>query len=280
MKQIAQFSIIFSLFMVTGLPAIADSVDRDWEKRASDKLAEEVEATEVLWLDAGEEQFLGLYTDQSNEVANGAAIILHAMGSHADWPQIISPLRTKLPEHGWTTLSIQLPVIAPENQIEDYGGTLTQAAARIEAAIGLLRERKFLNIAVIGHSFGAATTLAHIGKNKNQKIVSLVAIGLQEYPFVKPAIDVLKLIEKSNIPILDIYGGRDYKGVINQAPDRRLAAKKADNKHYRQIEVAGADHYFNKMEDVLIKRIRGWLDKAAPGIYILLDDESAENQAE
>lgn len=273
MRKIATLSIVFLLTLGNALSVVADSVDRDWEKQTTEKLAEKVKGSEVIWLDAKGEDFLALYTSQTNETAHGAVILLHAMGGHADWPQTISPLRTRLPEHGWTTLSIQMPVIAPENQIEDYGRTLQQAEARIKAAVRILRERKFLNIVVVGHSFGAATALAYLKKEQKQKVVALVALGLQEYPFVKPAIDILGLIEKSKIPVLDIYGSRDFRNVINQAPDRRLAAKKGNNRQYTQLEIEGADHYFNQMEDVLIKRIRGWLDKAAPGMSIMVDED-------
>ena len=273
MRKVATLSIVFSLFLGSALPVIADSVDSAWEKRTTEKLAENVKASEVLWLDAKGEGFLALYTTQSNETAHGAVILLHAMGGHADWPQTISPIRTSLPEYGWATLSIQLPVIAPENQLEDYGKTLQQATNRIKAAVRCLRERKFLNIVAIGHSFGAATALAYLEKEEKEKIVALVALGLQEYPFVKPAIDILKLIEKTKIPVLDVYGSRDFRNVINQAPDRRLAAKKGNNRQYAQLEIEGADHYFNKLEDVLIKRIRGWLEKAAPGMSIMVDED-------
>ncbi len=273
MRKIATLNIVFLLIMGNALSVAADSVDREWEKRTTEKLAENVKGSEVLWLDAKGEDFLALFTSQTNETAHGAVILLHAMGGHADWPQTISPIRTTMPEHGWTTLSIQMPVIAPENQIEDYGKTLQQAADRIKAAVRCLRERKFLNIVAIGHSFGAATMLNYLEKEEKQKIVALVTLGLQEYPFVKPAIDILGLIEKSKIPVLDIYGSRDFKNVINQAPDRRLAAKKGNNRQYAQLEIEGADHYYNRMEDVLIKRIRGWLDKAAPGMSIMVNED-------
>lgn len=267
----------FLLLWVLNVSSYADNVDRGWEQRTSEKLAKEIETAEVLWLEAKKERFLALYTDQNKKIANGAVVILHAMGAHADWPQIIAPLRTRLPEHGWSTLAIQLPAIAPENQIEDYGATLDQAAARIETAISLLRERKFLNIAIIGQGFGAVTGLNFVQKASKQKVVSIVTLGLQDYAFVKPAIDVLNLIEKVKIPILDIYGSRDFRNVVQQAPDRRLAAKKGENDNYTQLEIEGADHHFNGMEDVLVKRIRGWLDKAAPGITIFVDEEETEN---
>ena len=280
MKPIYRLIIIFLLPLSGVLPVHADQVDRDWEQQISKKLAEEAKATEVCSLEADGEKFLGLYTSQTAKVAHGAAIILHGMGGHADWPQLISPLRTALPGQGWSTLSIQLPVIAPQNQIEDYGLTLQQAADRIDAAVRFLRDRKFLNIVVVGHSFGAASALAYLEKENKQKIRALVAIGLQDYAFVKPVMNVLGLIEKSHIPILDIYGSRDYKNVIDQAPDRRLAARKGNNQNYSQFEIEGADHYFDKMDDVLVKRIRGWLDKAAPGVSIEVDEDFDGNKEE
>ena len=278
MKIIHRLSIILLLSLPVALPVWADQVDRDWEQQITKKLADKAVATEVLWLEADGEKFLALYTGQSSQVAHGAVIILHAMGAHADWPQMISPIRMALPEQGWSTLSIQLPLIAPQNQIEDYGLTLQRASDRIDAAVRYLRDRKFLNIVVIGHSFGAASTLAYLKKVGKQKVQALVAIGLQDYAFVKPSINVLELIEKSPVPILDIYGSRDFKKVVDQAPDRRLAAKKGNNRNYTQFEIEGADHYFNKMEDVLVKRIRGWLDKAAPGVSIMVKEDFDGNK--
>ena len=272
--NIVLFSLLFSVFNVN-----ADSLDSEREMQVSEKLEEEVEDGEILWLDANGEKFLAILNKQTNEQANGAAIILHGMGAHADWPQTISPIRKTLPEYGWTTLSIQLPVIAAENQIEDYGKTLARAAARIEAAISAVHELKFRNIVAIGHSFGAANVLSYFEKAKGRRIVALVAIGLQDYAFVKPPIDMLGLIEKANIPMLDIYGSRDYKKATDQAADRRLAAKKGGNRNYVQMEIEGADHYFSGLEDVMIKRIRGWMLKSAPGMSIFLEQE-AENKKE
>ena len=76
----------------------------------------------------------------------------------------------------------------------------------------------------------------------------------------KPPINVLRLIEKIKIPILDIYGSLDFKESIDIAPDRRLASKKSGNSQYYQVEINGADHYFNNMEDNLIDHIINWTD--------------------
>ena len=267
-------TLCFTVFSVN-----SDPLDRARELQVGKKLEEELEEEKFIWLDANGEQFQAILSKQTNEQAKGAAIILHGMGAHPDWPQLISPLRKALPEYGWTTLSIQMPIIAAENQIEDYGKTLDRAAARVEAAVGALHELKFRNIVAIGHSFGAANMLHYFEQADGRRIVALVAVGLQDYAFVKPPINILALIEKSNIPILDIYGSRDYKKATDQAADRRLAAKKGGNKDFVQMEVEGANHYFTKLEDVLIKRIRGWMEKAAPGMSIFIDvDKEKEMQ--
>lgn len=257
MGNMYQLSTLFFLLLTSALLVSADALDRDRETQVADKLAGEAKVSEILWLEANGENFLALLTNHTTETAHGAVIILHGMGAHADWPQTISPVRAALPGFGWTTLSIQLPVVAAENQIEDYGKTLEQTAERIKAAVRFFHERKFLNIVAIGHSFGATSVLAYLEKEEELKVIALVAIGLQEYAFLKPSMDLLGLIEKSKLPVLDIYGSRDFKPVIDQAADRRLAAKKGNNSQYTQLEIEGADHYFNKMENILIKRIRG-----------------------
>lgn len=269
------FLLLFSASVVNSGP-----LDRDRELQVSERLEQELNDGEIMWLDANGEKFQAILNKQTNEQAKGAAIILHGMGAHPDWPQTISPIRKALPEYGWTTLSIQLPIIAAENQIEDYGQTLERAAARIEAAISTLHELKFRNIVAIGHSFGAATVLSYFGQADGRRIVALVAIGLQDYAFVKPPIDIFGLIEKANIPFLDIYGSRDYKKATDQAADRRLAAKKGGNRQYTQVEIEGADHYFTKLEDVMIKRIRGWMLKAAPGLAVFVDLEKEKENEE
>lgn len=270
MRKKYQFYTFFLLFMMSLSGVSADPLDLKREKEVAGKLADKAEASEILQLNAGGQTFQALLNNQSNEKAKGAVIILHGMGAHPDWPQTISPLRQALPEYGWTTLSIQLPIIAPKNQIEDYGSTFTAAIERIKAAIDFLHERKFRNIVAIGHSFGGVNMLAYLETEQEQKINALVAIGLQQYTFLKPAFNLLGSIEKTKIPVMDIFGSRDFKEAFDQAADRRLAAKKGNNKQYRQIEIDGADHYFIKMEALLIKRIRGWLDKAAPGVSVVV----------
>ena len=158
------------------------------------------------------------------------------------------------------TLSIQLPVISPEKNIEDYGNVFQENNIRINAAINFLKKKGYQEIILIGHGFGALSSLVYIEKEKVNSIDGVVLISLQNYTYIKPPINVLRLIEKIKIPILDIYGSLDFKESIDIAPDRRLASKKSGNSQYYQVEINGADHYFNNMEDNLIDHIINWTD--------------------
>jgi alpha/beta superfamily hydrolase len=43
---------------------------------------------------------------------------------------------------------------------------------------------------------------------------------------------------------------------------RAEAAKKAGNKHYTQLEVAGSNHFFDGKEEELVEAVAGWLEKS------------------
>lgn len=65
--------------------------------------------TEQQSLQAGDETFLALWQPANQAEAAGLVILLPGDGESADWPQAIGPLRRKLPEAGWHTLSLSLP---------------------------------------------------------------------------------------------------------------------------------------------------------------------------
>lgn len=65
--------------------------------------------TEIIWLESSEDRTIGLYHPQSIPEALGGIIIFPSEGTHADWPDYAHPLRLHLSDHGWQTLSVQLP---------------------------------------------------------------------------------------------------------------------------------------------------------------------------
>ena len=60
-----------------------------------------------------------------------------------------------------------------------------------------------------------------------------------------------------SIVVLDLYGENDHENVVNTAAERRKAA--AGNTAYRQLQVPGADHFYDGQEAQLLKAVTGWL---------------------
>ena len=61
---------------------------------------------------SAENTFFSIYTPHTTSSPKGAVILMHGSGAHPDWGDIIHPLRSELPDKGWATLSIQLPLAA------------------------------------------------------------------------------------------------------------------------------------------------------------------------
>ncbi|MFQ5660008.1 MAG: DUF3530 family protein [Gammaproteobacteria bacterium] len=249
-----------------------------YEQSIADALSQRLDQRELIQLNGGGRQFLGLYHEQTTEKAQGAAIIVHSMGEHPDWPEVIAPLRKKLPDLGWTTLSLQMPVLPPGTALADYGKTLGEGGRRIQSAIQYLKGRKFLNIVIIGYSFGAAVVADFLAASGNRynNVKAFVGISMQAQEFLNPRLKLLARLENIALPVLDIYGSRDFDNVLRQVDDRRLAGRRKGGRDYQQIMIEGADHYFTGLDEFLVRHIRGWLDKAAPGVRVIVDDEFKE----
>ena len=121
---------------------LADSSDDNWEKRISTGLMDKAEASDFFWLGSTDSSFIAIFNRHKGEEEKCAAIILHSVGGHADWPEVVSPLRNMLPEFGWATLSIQLPLISPEKNKESKPGIYILYAVPDETTINALPVRR------------------------------------------------------------------------------------------------------------------------------------------
>ncbi|NWC73264.1 alpha/beta hydrolase family protein [Pseudomonas sp. P7759] len=63
-------------------------------------------------LQAGSDSFLALWKPANSAEPDGVVIIVPGAGENADWPQAISPLRHKLPDANWGSLSLSLPDVS------------------------------------------------------------------------------------------------------------------------------------------------------------------------
>ncbi len=262
-----------------------------WEQA----LVKSMDTNEIKWLRTPNEKFIALYNDDFTGTLQGGVILLHGMGGHPDWPDVISPLRQSLPRHGWATLSIQLPAFERGAQISDYGGTIADVSLRIEAAIKEFRENGIGNIVLLGHGLGAVMGASHLASNPNSGVAAFVAISMPTYKEGGAWMQLTNSIEKLRVPMLDIFGRNDLRSVINYADQRARAARRAGlnaskNRQvagsqqsstatggfsktggfiaYRKFQIAGANHFFSGHERTLSKRIVGWLKHHASGVSI------------
>lgn len=277
-------------------PAHALGTDAGREKHWSDLLEGNLERGQAVWLNTADEQkFLAIQTPDVTGKQLGALIILHDMGQHPNWPEVVAPLRKRLPDAGWSTLSIQMPVLQEDQPLSDYGPLFDEVGPRLDAAIAHAQDTGTENIVIVGYGLGASMGAAYLAAAQDTPVDAFIAIAMGAVKGGDPRMDSTTSLEDIQLPMLDIYGSRDFNQVIDSAPRRATAARRAGVSAqqqrrldalrrsataqspftkrsgyiaYRQVKIPGADHYFTTMENSLIKRIRGWLSKhvAGPGV--------------
>ncbi len=266
------FIIVFILgFMLNGQLTAESIKALSREQQIAEKLTLTADADEIISLKASGGRFIGLYKRAKSSEARGVVILVHGMGAHPDWPDVISPLRTRLTEFGWSTLSIQMPILSPEEPVAEYGKTLRLANSRIQAAVDYLHDWEIEPIILLGYSFGATQAANFLASKKPEDIKAFVSVSMLAQKFIKPELNVLKFITGITIPIFDIYAEEDLDDVRRGIDDRRLAASKNGNTGFQQIEVQKAGHHYLGLEDVLVEQIQIWLQN-----MMLVMDETVE----
>ena len=186
-------------------------------------------------------------------------VLLHGRGLHPDGENTTRPLRTALPARGWHTLSLQMPVLAKDAKYYDYVPVFPEAVPRIEAAVRHLRSQGFKRIVLIAHSCGAHMAMHWIDQKGDGAIEAYVGIGMGATDYRQEMAKGFPL-GRMRIPVLDLYGSRDYPAVINMAPRRLAALSEAGNPRSQQQIIEGADHYGNGGNDAIVEAVANWLD--------------------
>lgn len=268
-----QLSIICLVLNLVTLPVPAVSYP-EFENEISISLAQRVPPQEIVWLKAAGRDFLSLYREPASGVARGAAIVVHGMGGHADWPEVIAPLRTRLPDAGWATLSLQMPVLPPGAPLADYGRTVNNSDYRFNAAFQYLEQRGYINIITVGYGFGAALIANYLAGNPGYRMGAFVGISVQSHDFLNPRLKLLSNLKTVDIPVLDVYAERDRGKVLRQVDDRRLAGRKNGRHIHDQMMIEAADRFYTGAEDEMITRICGWLDTKIPQLFVTVDSKT------
>lgn len=234
--------------------------DLEREKRLADEIVDAILDGEAIQLNDGDHEFLGIYTEADN--AKGTVIILHGRGFHPDWMDTIQPLRVGLVEEGWSTLSLQMPVLEKSAKYYDYYPIFPAAFPRIDSAIKYINEQNDKPVMLLAHSCGAHMAMAWVhdkGEAVNKAIDGYLGLGMgatdykqkMKQPFSLPMLTV---------PVLDVYGENDYSAVLRMAPERLAMMEKAGNEQSKQISIPEADHYYTDKGEPLTKAIGEWLN--------------------
>lgn len=229
------------------------------EKRLASEIVDTIIDGEAVYLKSNAHDVLSIYMESENTEAKGAAIILHGRGYHPDWKDVAHPLRAGLPDRGWHTLSVQMPVLHKQAKYYDYVPIFPESFPRIEAAIKFLKEKDIDNIILIAHSCSVHMSMAWFEQSHNKDIKAYIGISMGATDYKQPMKKPFPF-EQLSIPILDIYGDHDYPAVTKNAAKRISQIKQAGNKKSAQRLVKDADHYFTDKGDILLEEITQWLE--------------------
>ena len=230
------------------------------EQRWADQTVDSILDGEAVWLKAGEHEFLSIFTPDEDEQLSDGVIVIHGTGIHPNWDQVVRPLRVELTTLGWSTLSIQMPILANDADHDDYAPLYPEVAPRIDAAIDYLKALGIERIYLVSHSQGATMTSYYLAQKQPAIIKGFVAIGMSGAA-KHPAMDSLIALKKFALPTLDLFGSEDLPQVLSAREDKRKAALSLAGRDFEQIEIESANHFFDGRNDILIETVNDWLAK-------------------
>jgi len=244
------------LILLLALPVIASDLLR--EQRWANEIVDAILVGEPVWLEAGDHRFLSLYTEPEGDARHGAVVLVHGVGVHPDWPDVINPLRERLPEHGWATLSLQMPVLEAEAGVNEYYRIFPEVLPRLDAGLRFLRERGYRTVVVAGHSLGSQMAAYWVAQSTAAELKGFIAVGLSGAERIGHGA-TLDYLAGISVPMLDLFGEHDLRTVKKTTAARAAAVRRAGNSDYVQVEVDGADHMFRGSDAPLVEAVVNWL---------------------
>ncbi len=237
----------------------ASSTQPDYarERRISNEIRDAVLEGDIFYLNDGSRSFMSIQTNANER--RGGALILHGRGLHPDWEDTVYPLRTGLAEQGWTTLSLQLPVLEKGAKYYDYVPLFAEAGKRIQAGIRHLKQQGISPITLVAHSCGAHMAMQWVRDYGDADIAAYVGLGMGATDLGQTMADPLPL-DKMQVPVFDVYGENDFPAVLKMAPLRWNQITTAGNPASAQRMLPDADHDFKDKDDALVGAVSTWLN--------------------
>jgi pimeloyl-ACP methyl ester carboxylesterase len=247
-RQIAMRLMAAAALCAVAVSAAAKS-DYAREKKWADEITPGIVVGDPIYLaEPDGHKFLAIYAKAANP--KGAVVTVHGIGVHPDWG-LINVLRSTLPDAGYTTLSVQMPILEVDAKPEAYDPTFPEAAARLAAAVAFLHKEGYARVAIVSHSMGSRMANYYLVNASNPPVAAWVALGLSG-SFAKP--------QNLKVPVLDLYGEKDLEDVLKHAPQRAKVVKAIPGSG--QEVVAGADHFYAGHEQAMVDAVKAFLARA------------------
>lgn len=244
MRTLLATLIVFSSISTLAAP------DYEREKRWDDEVSPGIVVGEPLYLQQKNgHKFLAIYTEAT--AAKMGLVVVHGLGIHPDWG-MIGTLRQQLPEHGYATLSIQMPVLAVDAKPEAYAATFPEATERLQLAVADLKAKGHKRVAIVSHSMGSRMTHGYMARNPAVNAWASLGIPAALGPGAPLTYGAIK------VPVLDLYGANDFPPVLKGAAARKASLK--GNPKSKQVVIAEADHFFAGHEEEMVSAVKTFLD--------------------
>jgi len=256
----SRFVVIVFALMAAALAPRLDAAQPDYQREArlASQIVDMILDGDALWLEANDHEFLSIYTEADQPRA--AVVILHGRGFHPDWADAINPLRVGLVENGYSTLSLQMPVLEKDAKYYDYEPIFGFAHARIEAGIDYLREQGYRKVILLAHSCGVHMAMDWIREKGDDSIDAYIGLGMGATDYGQPMRQPFPLATMQ-VEVLDLYGADEFPAVVRGAPTRKAMLEAAGGSQSRQQVMPQADHYFTDQGDALVTAVSDWLDQ-------------------
>ncbi len=221
------------------------------EKRWADQIVPGLVVGDAVYLQTGDGvRFLALYAPA--ERARGAVVLAHGPGLHPDHG-ITGELRMRLTDRGYSTLSLQMPVLPAE--IDDgsaYQGLFPDAARRIAAGMRFMQDKGAPRIAIVSHAMGSGMTYEYLRQNRSAPVMAWAALS---YYGVFPEMAAAKF------PILDLYGAADYRGIRGPAGERAQLLRALPGS--KQLAVPEGGRFLAGGDKAVLREVEAFLDSVA-----------------
>ena len=219
--------------------------DYDREARWASEIVPSLIVGEPIYLtQKNQHRFLGIYANQDKPRLG--VVLVHGMGLHPDWG-FISTLRQQLYDSGYTTLSIQMPVLAADAPYTAYPALFPDAVERLQLAVAYLVHKGYKRIAIVSHSNGSRMTRVYMATNPSN-VIAWASLSLTQGDS----------FEGIKAPILDLYGEKDLPHVLSSVAKRKASLL---NPASRQQYILGADHFFTGHEGEVVTDVKDFLDR-------------------